>query len=96
MSTGGIFTLLTNDGRQDRLLNATELLKQRLVRIRKQRTADPTISDSTPTLSDIERTHILFTNAHFKPFAAIGFEYNRVRASAGSPQLGSEITFSIP
>lgn len=24
--------------------------------------------DPTPTLVDIERTHILYVNAHFKPF----------------------------
>ncbi len=32
------------------------------------------VPDPTPTLVDIERTHILFINAHFKPFAAIGYE----------------------
>jgi hypothetical protein len=45
---------------------------------------------------DIEKTHILFTNAHFKPFAAIGFEYNKTTASSGNSSLGSDVTFSIP
>jgi len=96
MATGGIFQLITNDGKQDRMLMATELLNQRLKNIRAQRMADPRVTDPTPTLSDIEKTHVLFMNAHFKPFAAIGYEYNRVRPQSGVAQLGSEVTFSIP
>ena len=64
MATGGIFQLITNDGRQDRMLMATSLLKKRLAIIQASRSADPTITDPTPTLVDIEKTHILFTNAH--------------------------------
>lgn len=90
MATGGIFQLITNDGKQDRMLMATALLKQRLEAAVRDRT------DKTATLYDIERTHILFTNAHFKPFAAIGYEYNKVTPS-GSVVLGAEnIQFSIP
>jgi hypothetical protein len=33
-------------------------------------------ADITPTLVDLERTHILYVNAHFKPFAAIGSSYS--------------------
>ena len=95
MATGGIFQLITNDGRQDRMLMATSLLKKRLQLIERARAADPSITDSTPTLVDIEKTHILFTNAHFKPFAAIGYEYNKVRASS-SGTLGQSVQFSIP
>ncbi len=94
MATGGVFQIITNDGKQDRMLMATDLLKARLnniMQLRAQRGMDP-----TPTLVDIEKTHILFMNAHFKPFAAIGYEYNKVRASAGTVTLNSEIQFSIP
>ena len=53
--------------------------------------------DPTPTLVDIERTHILFVNAHFKPFAAIGYEYNKTRANTGVAQFGpASVQFSIP
>jgi hypothetical protein len=45
---------------------------------------------------DIERTHVLFTNAHFKPFVALGYEYNKVNAGSGTVQLGGEVQFSIP
>ena len=55
---------------------ATKLLNQRLIDIERMRAHNPQIKDPTPTLVDIERTHILFMNAHFKPFAAIGYEYN--------------------
>jgi hypothetical protein len=96
MATGGIFTLITNDGKQDRLLLATALLNKRLLEIERARSNNPAIKDPTPTLVDIERTHILFMNAHFKPFAAIGYEYNRVQAQSGSARLGAEVQFSIP
>jgi hypothetical protein len=96
MATGGVFTIITNDGKQDRMLMATQMLRNRLEAIRAKRRADPSIADETPTLLDIERTHILFTNAHFKPFVAIGYEYNKVQPASGNPQLGSEVQFSIP
>lgn len=95
MATGGIFQLITNDGKQDRMLMASALLKQRIDDARQIR-HNRGEKDDTPTLYDIERTHILFTNAHFKPFAAIGYEYNKVTNSAGTANLGSKITFSIP
>jgi hypothetical protein len=96
MSNGGIFQLITNDGKQDRLLMASDLLRNRLEAAAASRAANPAISDPTPTLLDIEKTHVLFTNAHFKPFAAIGFEYNKTNTSAGNAALGSDVTFSIP
>jgi hypothetical protein len=91
MSTGAIFNLITNDGKQDRMLMASELLSQRLAEIREARKG---MENPNPTLADIERTHILFMNAHFKPFAAIAFEYNKVVAN--NPTLGSKVQFSIP
>jgi hypothetical protein len=96
MATGGIFQLITNDGKQDRMLMATHLLNNRLRAIEEARDQDASISDKTPTLLDIERTHILFTNAHFKPFAAIGYEYNKVNVSSGTAAFGSRVTFSLP
>lgn len=95
MSTGGIFQLITNDGKQDRMLMATDLLRSRLANVVVLRKTQGK-PDPTPMLSDIERTHILFVNAHFKPFAAIGYEYQQSRHSSGSPTLGSEVQFSIP
>jgi hypothetical protein len=96
MATGGIFQLITNDGKQDRMLLATALLNKRLIEIEQTRAQNPRIKDPTPTLVDIERTHVLFMNAHFKPFAAIGYEYGKVASQAGTARLGGEAQFSIP
>lgn len=96
MATGGIFTLIANEGKQDRMIMATELLNMRLKQIKKIRCKDPTIKDILPTLVDIERTHILFVNAHFKPFVAIGYEYQAIDAQAGTALLGHTVDFSIP
>lgn len=94
MSTGGVFRLIANDGKQDRMLMATEMLRDRLDQVVRQRRAEG--QDPTPTLWDVEKTHVLFMNAHFKPFVAFGFEYNKVNASAGTVTLGSQVQFSIP
>lgn len=75
---------------------ATALLNKRLLEIERMRAQNPQIKDPTPTLVDIERTHVLFMNAHFKPFAAIGYEYNKVAVQSGSARLNSEVQFSIP
>ncbi len=95
MSAGGVFKLIANDGKADRLIMATELLNQRLKDIMCMR-AKSGFADPTPTLVDIERTHLLFVNSHFKPFVAIGYEYNKVRSQAGAANYGSSVTFSIP
>ena len=100
MSTGGIFTLITNDGKQDRMLMATDLLTARLSEINRMKAAKSGLPyahpENLPSLLDIEKTHVLFTNAHFKPFAAIGLEYNKVTPTSGNPALGQTIQFSIP
>jgi len=94
MSAGGVFRLIANDGKADKLIMATELLTQRIKDVMCQRQKEG--KDPTPTLVDIEKTHILFVNSHFKPFAAIGYEYLKVRANTGSAQLGGTVQFSIP
>jgi hypothetical protein len=95
MSTGGVFKLIVNDGKSDRMILATKLLYQRIQDIMYMRSQQGR-DDITPTLIDLERTHIVFVNAHFKPFAAIGYEYNKVKPQSGNAMLGSGVTFSIP
>jgi len=95
MSSWGAFGLICNDGKIDNLITATKLLNQRIKDIMCAR-AKAGMADTSPTLVDIERTHILYINAHFKPYAAIGFEYNKVRTQSGSASFGSGVTFSIP
>src|SRR3972149_2630326 len=94
MAAGGVFKLIANDGKADRMIMATELLNQRIKDIMCER-AQQNLADPTPTLVDIERTHILFVNAHFKPFAAIGYEYNKVSPS-GTTNWGEDVSFSVP
>jgi hypothetical protein len=96
MSAGGVFKLIANDGKADRMLMATELLNQRIkdIMCAKARMGAP---DPTPTLVEIERTHIIFVNAHFKPFAAIAYEYQKTKNTAGNQNFGStSLQFSIP
>ena len=35
-------------------------------------------------------------NAHYKPFVAIGYEYNKVKVQNGVPSFGTTVVFSIP
>ena len=90
-----MFMIITNDGKQDKMITASDFLKNRLTAISMARSRYQ-YADTTPTLMDIEKTHILFMNAHFKPFCAIGIEYVRVRANSGNPDFNSTIQFSIP
>jgi hypothetical protein len=77
------------------MIMATKLLNQRIKDVMCARSKAGN-ADVTPTLVDLERTHILYVNAHFKPFAAIGYEYNKVMPQNGTNNLGSGVTFSIP
>jgi hypothetical protein len=95
MSTGGVFKLIANDGKADRMIMATALLLQRIKDVMCARRSAGK-ADITPTLIDLERTHILYINAHFKPFAAIGYEYNKTQVSAGNAMPGGTVTVSIP
>lgn len=58
MSAGAVFRLIANDGKADRMIMATELLNQRIRDIMCLRKMQ-NYPDPTPTLVDIERTHIL-------------------------------------
>lgn len=73
MSAGAVFKLIANDGKADRMIMATKLLNQRIkdVMCARRRAGK---ADITPTLVDLERTHVLYVNSHFRPFAAIGYE----------------------
>lgn len=96
MSTGGIYQIIANNGKQDILLTATELLNRRLNEIRKIRCKNPKVIDPMPTLTDIEKTHVFYVNAHFKPFVQTGYEYQTTLPSEGIGGFGSTLAFSIP
>ena len=101
MSSGGIFTLIANDGKADKLIFASELLSKRIADITAAKT-QAQMPDSSPTLPEIEKTHMLFVNAHFKPFVMVGFEYARTKVQSGTVSLSStsgnttSVKFSIP
>lgn len=95
MTTSSIFTLVTNDGKQDRILMATDLLRCRLSKLTEyyKHVAPKGATPKTPTVTDIERTHVFYLNAHYKPYVAIAFEYNKV-ATQGA-RFGSGFKFDI-
>lgn len=93
---GGLFSLLTNDGKQDKLLMATDLLNEKLSEYRyheMKETGDP---EAMPKMWQIELSHVFFMHAQFKPFVAIGYSYNKSMPSEGVYRLGAGVTFSIP
>lgn len=101
MSSGGIFQLIANDGKADKLIFATELLNKRLADIKAAKESAG-LEDTSPTLPEIEKTHMLFVNAHFKPFVMVSFEYNRITPTSGNLSVTNEsgstsrVQFVIP
>lgn len=93
MSTGGVFILVSNDGRMDQVVLGNEMLRDNISAIKARRAAAGE-ADINPSLSDLERSHVLFVNAHFKPYVAISLQYFKV--SANNVTLGSEVQISIP
>jgi hypothetical protein len=76
------------------MLSADEFLRRRLTRIAEIRAVNGL--DPTPTLLDIEKTHILFVNSYFKPFANIAYEYSKTTPT-GAVNFGNKLVqFSIP
>ena len=94
MSTGAAFRLIADDGVADRLIMANSLLNQRIRQIMAAR-RQAGYDDLTPSLKDIEQTHILFMNAHFKPFAPVANEYQRNKVQSGNAAFGSSATYSL-
>lgn len=94
MSNGGVFCLSVNNGSMDAILVSNELLYKRIKHIRCQRQRAGQCN-TAPTLRDIERSHVLFVNAHFKPFASICQEYQKERSQSGTAQFGGSVQFSI-
>jgi len=95
MATGAVFQIIANDGKSDKLLTAQAILAARIKQIScaKARAG----RDPTPSINEIEQTHILFFTAHSKPFATIAFEYNKVRPQTGGVAWGSSgVQYSIP
>ncbi len=99
MSSAGPFILISNDGKQDKLIMATQLLNSRIQSIvakkQEKRRLPANHPEALPSLMDIEQTHILYTLAYYKPFAAIAFCYQQGQAS-GAYNYGQSCRFQIP
>lgn len=107
---GSVFTIITNNGIQDKLIMASEKLTERMSEISKSRLCQlrskyPGLSDKEivkkdyswmPTLASIEQTHIVFVNSTFKPYVSVAHEYSKCMARGASAQLGHTVTFTMP
>jgi hypothetical protein len=111
MSIDGIYKIINNDGIQDKLIMATDRLKARLLDIGTDRLVQlrqeyPGMSDEElllmdqswmPSLASIEKTHVLFVNATYKPFVALASSYSKSYPKSGSlPRLGTTVAFTMP
>jgi hypothetical protein len=97
--SGAVFKLVLRDERFDKFFTASEFLRLRLAAAAARRRAARLANDQ-PTFADIERTHILYVRAVFRPYAAIASEYARVKASGdGTASIGPSggtIQFTFP
>lgn len=110
MSLGGVFTLISNVGSQDKLLNATEKLldtikKNSFNKLKELRNLFPGMSDRDllkkdtawmPELQSLEESHVVFVNSTFKPYIAIAHEYSKTVPRGGKAALGSTFSFTFP
>jgi hypothetical protein len=107
---GGVFTLITNNGIQDKLIMAADKLMDRITVISKERLVNlrkkyPNLTDDVivkkdyewmPTLANIEKTHIVFVNSSFKPYVSIAHEYSKTLPRGGVAKLGQSFNFTLP
>jgi hypothetical protein len=108
--TGGVFTIITNNGLQDKLIMATSLLNENIKKITNERLEtlkkqNPKAKyedllnnnlQAYPTIADIEKTHIVFVNATFKPYVSIAHEYIKTGPRGGNAKLGQKFNFTMP
>lgn len=107
--TGGPFTLITNQGKLDEILYQTDALNQNikywkttilpeLKRKNPSRSNEDLLASQAalPPLWAIEKTHVLFVNNSFKPFAAVASNYSKSMSIEGLPTFGTSCTFKLP
>jgi len=102
MAASGVFQLLINEGIEDKFLTATELIRANIRRILCQNGAVVNESgpinlqnidvNKLPTLTDIHKTHILFCDYSYRPFVAIGTQYNKKSCTA---DFGKRVTIGL-
>lgn len=98
MSQSGVFKLIVRDQRFDQLFTASDLLRKRLAQIRQSR-EEKDLENPQPTFVDVERSHILYLRAAYRPYVAVASEYVRVKPH-GNPGTITEnfgsIEFTFP
>jgi hypothetical protein len=99
MSQGAIFKLVLRDERFDKFFTASDYLRQRLDAARAKRKAAGE-ENVQPTFVDIERSHILYIRAAYRPYVSVASEYVRVKASgdgtASIGPAGGTLQFTFP
>lgn len=99
---GGVFNLMVQDSKADKLLTATDVLNRRIARIiaekRKLQKSGLYPADKSvyPTLAEIEETHMVHTQSIYKPYVALSFEYQRVLPDGAMPKFGESVRFELP
>lgn len=99
MSQAGVFKIILRDDRFEESLKATEFLRERLKKIRNERTKEKKDNPS-PTWEDITRDHVMFVGAIYKPFVSIAGEYTKIKPSGDGTsfltQKNGSIQFVFP
>ena len=99
MAVGAVYQIIANQGKMDNLLTANKFLQTRIQQIvcAKKRLANGnTNADVLPSLSDIEKTHILFVNAKYKPFVTTAMEYYKQSYGAQVAYGSTNLQIQIP
>lgn len=97
MAQSGVFSLLVRDERFDQFFTATEVLRDRIARLTKERRARGDCG--LPPARELETSHRVFLRSDYKPFVNTASEYVKVRSTgsfAGLTAAGGSIEFHFP
>jgi len=95
MSVGAIFTLISNGvSKADAAFTATRILQRRIATILSTR-QDGGKKHWSRIMDDIKKTHVIFIESGYKPFATIAYEYSKASVQRGKCSFGSSSEFSI-
>lgn len=89
MTTGNVFQLVINDGKQDELLIAYDALKERIKKLNSD-------FDIDVVLNKIKKSHTIFINNTYKPMAPMAYTYIKAKDKTGLQKFGTKTDFIIP
>jgi hypothetical protein len=92
MTTGNVFQLMINDGKQDHFLMAYDSLKEDIANYGSKYGED----NVSKILEKIKQTHSIFINNEYKPFAPMAYSYYKANDKSGLQKFGSQTEFKIP